>query len=98
MHPCPGNWVAIGCPVVYYARLPNAISAGIKCRHLNAWAAGSITRPHARLPPDFIGMDDLTTEHSCGSHPIFSDMLFMCACTTLALADVRSTREDISLL
>ena len=29
MHPCPGNWVAIGCAVVYYARDAHAFSAGI---------------------------------------------------------------------
>ena len=28
MHPCPGNWVAIGREVVYYARAANAFSAG----------------------------------------------------------------------
>ena len=33
MHPCPGNWVAIGRAVVYYARADQAFSAGIKCRH-----------------------------------------------------------------
>ena len=22
MHPCPGNWVAIGCVVMYHAGLP----------------------------------------------------------------------------
>ena len=31
MHPCPGNWVAIGRAVVYYARVAHALSAGIKC-------------------------------------------------------------------
>ena len=30
MHPCPGNWVAIGCVVMYYAQ---AFGAGIKRRH-----------------------------------------------------------------
>ena len=33
MHPCLGNWVAIGRVVVYYARATHAFSAGIKCRH-----------------------------------------------------------------
>ena len=33
MHPCPGNWVAIGCAGVYYARASHAFSAGIKCQH-----------------------------------------------------------------
>ena len=33
MHPCPGNWVAIGRTVVYNARADQAFSAGIKCRH-----------------------------------------------------------------
>ena len=33
MHPYPGNWVAIKCAVVYYARAALAFSAGIKCRH-----------------------------------------------------------------
>ena len=30
MHQCPGNWVAIGHAVVYYARAAHAFSAGIK--------------------------------------------------------------------
>ena len=30
MHPCPGNLVAIGHAVVYYARAAHAFSAGIK--------------------------------------------------------------------
>ena len=33
MYPCPGNWVAIGHAVVYYARVAQAFSAGIKFRH-----------------------------------------------------------------
>ena len=33
MHPSPGNWAAIVCAVVYYARPAHAFSAGIKCRH-----------------------------------------------------------------
>ena len=33
MHPCQGNWVAIGRTVVYYARAAHAFSAGIKYRH-----------------------------------------------------------------
>ena len=33
MHPCPGNWVAIGCVVADYASAAHAFSAGIKCRH-----------------------------------------------------------------
>ena len=33
MYPCPGNWVAFGRAVVYYARASHAFSAGIKCRH-----------------------------------------------------------------
>ena len=33
MHPCPRDWVTIGCAVVYYARAAHAISAGIKCCH-----------------------------------------------------------------
>ena len=32
MHQGPGNWVAIGHAVVYYARAAHAFSAGIKCR------------------------------------------------------------------
>ena len=35
MHPYPGNWVAIGRAVVYYAWATHAFSAGIKCRHCN---------------------------------------------------------------
>ena len=34
MHPCPGNWVAIGRAVVYYAQAAHAFSAGIKCWHI----------------------------------------------------------------
>ena len=33
MHPYPGNWVAIGHAVVYYAWAAREFSAGIKCRH-----------------------------------------------------------------
>ena len=33
MHPCPGNWLAIGCAVVYYARLPTYLVQELKCRH-----------------------------------------------------------------
>ena len=33
MHQCPGNWVAIGTVVMYYARAVQVFSAGIKCRH-----------------------------------------------------------------
>ena len=33
MHPCLGNWVAIGRAVVYHARGDQAFRAGIKCRH-----------------------------------------------------------------
>ena len=33
MNPCPGNWVAIGRVVVYYAQAAHTFSAGIKCRH-----------------------------------------------------------------
>ena len=37
MHPCPGNWVAIVCAVVYYARADKAFSAGIKCRYCTCY-------------------------------------------------------------
>ena len=33
MHPCPGNWVAIGRVVVYHAWPAHAFCAGIKCCH-----------------------------------------------------------------
>ena len=33
MHPYPGNRVAIGRAVVYYAWAARQLSAGIKCRH-----------------------------------------------------------------
>ena len=33
MHPCQGNWVAIGRAVIYYAWAAQALRAGIKCRH-----------------------------------------------------------------
>ena len=32
MHPCQGNWVAIGRAVVYQARAGHKFSAGIKCQ------------------------------------------------------------------
>ena len=32
MHPCPGDWLAHGHAVVYYAWVALASSAGIKCR------------------------------------------------------------------
>ena len=40
MHPYPGNWVAIGHAVVYYAWAAREISAGIKCRHCKAQTIG----------------------------------------------------------
>ena len=33
MHPCPGNWVAIGRAVVNYAYAAHTFSAGIKYEH-----------------------------------------------------------------
>ena len=33
MHQCPGNWVAIGPVLMYYARAADTFSAGIKCWH-----------------------------------------------------------------
>ena len=33
MHPWPGNWVSIGCAVVYYAQAVHVSSAEIKCCH-----------------------------------------------------------------
>ena len=33
MHICPGNWMAIGHAVVYYARAAHAFNAGIKWQH-----------------------------------------------------------------
>ena len=33
MRPCPGNWVAIGRTVVYYALAAHTFSAGITCQH-----------------------------------------------------------------
>ena len=33
VHPYPGNWVAIGRAVVYYAWAARTFSAEIKCRH-----------------------------------------------------------------
>ena len=33
MHPCLGNWMAIGHVDVYYTEAVHAFSAGIKCRH-----------------------------------------------------------------
>ena len=38
MHLCPGNLVAIGRAVVYYARAAHTFSAGIKCRHCRLYA------------------------------------------------------------
>ena len=36
MHLCPGNCVAIGRAVVYFAWAAHTFSAGIKCRHCTA--------------------------------------------------------------
>ena len=33
IHPCPGNWVAVGRAVEYISRAALAFSAGIKCQH-----------------------------------------------------------------
>ena len=37
IHPCQGNWVAIGHTVVYHARAAHAFSAGIKCRNCRSY-------------------------------------------------------------
>ena len=37
MHTYPGNRVAIGRAVVYYAWVAREFSAGIKCRHCSQW-------------------------------------------------------------
>ena len=33
MHPCLGNWVAIGRAFVYYAQAARTLSVGINCLH-----------------------------------------------------------------
>ena len=33
IHPCPGNWVAMGHSVAYCSQAARAFSAGIKCQH-----------------------------------------------------------------
>ena len=43
IHPCQGNWVAIGHTVVYYAGAVHAFSAIIECRHCNL--CGILTTP-----------------------------------------------------
>ena len=40
MHPYPGNLVATGRSIVYYARTVHTFSTGIKCRHCTHFAAG----------------------------------------------------------
>ena len=35
MHSFPGNWVAVGRAVVYYARTGHALSGGVKCWQCN---------------------------------------------------------------
>ena len=72
MHPCPGNWVAIGSTDVYYARAAHAFSAVIKCRY-------------CRYLLCYIGMkcqDILYTSMQCFCTPwswyithVFSDLL-----------------------
>ena len=49
MHPCPGNWVAIGRAVMYLARAAKIFSAGFKCRHCNC-TTFTTTRPWG-MPP-----------------------------------------------
>ena len=76
MHPCPGNWVAIGHVVVYFARSAHAFSAGIKCQHcmcrhstsaLHARVAWLQYTPARPIANPFLGhgcKDVLTTERS----------------------------------
>ena len=61
MHPCPGNWVAIGHAVVYFARAANTLSAGIKCRHCRLVLISSVSliepnKKHAFNVNNVIGM------------------------------------------
>ena len=61
MHPCPGNWLAHGHAVVYYARVAHACSAGIKCRRgtalpvtascLSSLPGFEFRRVHVRMLP-----------------------------------------------
>ena len=44
MHPCPGDWVAIGRAVVYYARAAQAFSAGIKWRHCTSTVPNTVSK------------------------------------------------------
>ena len=73
---------------------------------LNAWAVRCNTRPHARLPPSFLGIKDLTTERSFNSQARWAidELWLFCwhviqGCLyNLVLADVRSTRAEIKCL
>ena len=53
MYPCPGNWMAIGPAVVYYARTAQTFSAGIKCQHCRSKTAMQSYHCHKLFPmPD----------------------------------------------
>ena len=45
IHPCPGNWVAIERPVVYYVRATQAFSAEIKCLQCNPERLPNLFKP-----------------------------------------------------
>ena len=75
-----------------------------------SWQSGHNTRPHVRLPPHFLDIDDLTTERSFDSQVpwdmdalgSFVDMLskgvFSFQIVQLSFADFRSTGARIKCL
>ena len=63
MPPCPGNWVAIGRAVVYYARAAQALSAGIKWRHCSV--RHTVADRWRKTDPPFSGCFEYSSRATC---------------------------------
>ena len=61
MHPCPGNWIAIGRAVMYTAETAQAFSAGIKRRHCMLKKTGQNKNMHRVIPRQVV-------QRSAGHH------------------------------
>ena len=58
MHPSRGNLVTIKRPVVDYARVAHAFSAGIKCQHCKSYSPAQVNLA------SFVWNQDLSNEWS----------------------------------
>ena len=66
---CPENWVAIGCAVIYYARVACSLSAGIKCRHCGHFLL------FFKLHEEYAKMDFVTLVTRGKSENVFASIL-----------------------